>query len=157
MVNPLIATMVRHSGRSWWQARYSDGKVLSEWDTLGGKILLPMGGGKTSRWEEVPKKGMVGLRLLCPNGMCGELEAPEGHRFIQLKVGGINVRMGMGTTATRFCDAHIIGVVIDVDGNCLCRAWETQEHRLVEFCDNVYAMRYRGIGKLSLDVQQLRV
>jgi hypothetical protein len=26
--------LIPYSGRSWWQARYSDGKILSEWDTL---------------------------------------------------------------------------------------------------------------------------
>lgn len=157
-VNPVIVAMIRSSGRSWWQARYSNGKVLSEWDTLTGKLLLPLGGGESSRWEEVPKKGMVGLRLLCPSGMCGELEAPEGYRFIQLKVGGIDVGMGAGKTVTRrFCDAHIIGVVLNGDGNCFCRAWETKERRLIEFRDNVFRMKYRGIGPLALGVQGVRL
>ena len=72
--------MILHSGRSWWQARYSDGKVLSEWDTLVNMLLLPLGKSNSSRWEEVPKEHMIGLRLLCPNGMCGELEAKEGSK-----------------------------------------------------------------------------
>lgn len=150
-MNPIIAGMITASGRSWWQARYSSGKVLSEWATLTGALLLPGGNGKTSRWEDAPKDGMIGLRLLCPNGMAGELEAPEGHRFFQLKTGGYQVGRG------QFCDAHIIGVVLDTKGNCLCRAWETQEQRLIEFNDNVMFMCYRGIGPLSLDVQGLRV
>lgn len=123
-MNPLIAAMIRASGRSWWQCRYSDGKVLSEWDTFTGKSLSS----GTSRWEEVPKKGMVGLRLLCPNGMAGELEAPEGHRFFQLKLGHYNVTLTFGgntkTESSRSVDSHIIGVVRDAEGNCLCRAWE---------------------------------
>ena len=130
-MNPLIVAMIRHSGRSWWQARYSDGKVLSEWDTLTDWPRLPLGitgfnFGKSSRWEEVPKKGMVGLRLLCPNGMAGELEAPEGCRFIQLKHGGVMVAIG-GGVGERYTDAHIIGVISGPDGNCLCRAWEAFE------------------------------
>jgi len=159
-MNPLIAAMIKRSGRSWWQCRYSDGKVLSEWETLTDKVKLPLGSGKTSRWEEVPKKGMVGLRLLCPNGMAGELEAPEGFRFFQLKAGGMDVGIGFTggvSSVRRFCDAHIIGVVEDADGNCLCRAWETQEQQLIEFRDNIYNMKYRNIGPLSLEVQQLKV
>jgi len=159
-MNPVIVAMIRRSGRSWWQARYSSGKILSEWNTLTDKVGLPLGKGSSSRWEEIPKKGMVGIRLLCPNGMAGELEAPEGFRFFQLKAGGMDVGIGFTGGATgvrRFCDAHIIGVVEDADGNCLCRAWETQERRLIEFRDNIYNMKYRNIGKLNLDVQGIRV
>ncbi len=157
-MNPIIATMIKHSGRSWWQCRYSDGKVLSEWDTAK-KLLLPvLAASRTSRWEEIPKKGMVGLRLLCPNGMAGELEAPEGHRFFQLKAGGVNVILsGDKSDSRHFCEAHIIGVVTDITGNCLCRAWETKEARLIEFTDNIYDMKYRNISKLNLDVQGIRV
>lgn len=133
-MNPIISTMIRYSGRSWWQCRYSSGKVLSEWDTLTSKRLFPVGKGSSSRWEEVPKVGMIGLRLLCPNGMAGELEAPEGHRFFQLKSGGQSVRFSPGgptgltpnvSSSEHFQDAHIIGVVKNIKGDCLCRAWET--------------------------------
>ena len=150
-INPLIVAMIRHSGRSWWQARYSNGKVVSEWDTLTDKIKLPIGLGRSSRWEEVPKKDMVGLRLLCPNGMCGELEAPEGHKFIQLKAGGVMAGGG------RFIDAHIIGVIIDANGKCFCRAWEYQSKQLIEFYDNVFDMKYLHIGPLYLEVQGVKV
>lgn len=246
-INPMTAMMIRRSGRSWWQCRYSDGRVVSEWDTLTGKLLLlPIGSSKTSRWEEIPKKGMIGLRLLCPNGMCGELEAPEGHKFFQLKVGGTSVTMIVGqgqfsSTTSHFQDAHIIGVVTSIDGDCFCRAWETTieviergkttetipvgsnilvdsnkkwtrnyflrrgarlhvfgqnaaiwgnsdntikiigkwtgiikgspsaipnntdylitapQKRLIQFEDNIYNMKYRNIGRLNLEVQQLKV
>ena len=159
-MNPAIAAMIRHSGRSWWQARYSSGEILNEWDTLTDKVRLPTGTGRSSRWEEVPKGGMIGLRLLCSNGMAGELEAPEGHLFFQLKAGGMDVGIGFTggvTDVKRFCDAHIIGVVEDDEGNCLCRAWETKERRLIEFRDNIHNMKYRNIGRLNLGVQQLRV
>jgi hypothetical protein len=155
-MNPIIATLIRASGRSWWQCRYSNGRVLSEWHTLTSKLLLPSGDGKSSRWEDVPKDGMIGLRLLCPNGMAGELEAPEGHKFFQLKVGGVDIGFG-AAKSRRYCDAHIIGVVTDSNGNCLCRAWEVREARLIEFYDNVFSMKYRNIGALSIDVQGLKV
>ena len=154
-MNPIIATMIKVSGRSWWQCRYSNGRVLSEWDTMTTKLLLPSSDGKSSRWEDVPKDNMVGLRLLCPNGVAGELEAPEGHKFFQLKTGGLDIGFG-GSNGRRYCNAHIIGVVKDSNGECLCRAWETQEKRLIEFEDNIYHMRYRNIGTLAIDVQGIR-
>jgi len=155
-VNPVIATMIQQSHRSWWQARYSDGRVLSEWDTLAGKVLLPLGEGRSSRWEEVPKEHMVALRLLCPNGMAGELEAPEGKKFFQLKVGYFDVLMVKGG-GKRSIAAHVIGVVKDAEGNCLCRAWSYRTNSLLEFEDNIYNMKFKNIGKLNLDVQQLKV
>jgi hypothetical protein len=96
---------------------------------------------------------MIGLRLLCPNGVTGELEAPEGHKFFQLKAGGINIGPGGG----QYCDAHIIGVVIDSSGKCLCRAWELRKERLIQFYDNIFAMKYRNIGMLSTEVQGLKI
>lgn len=143
--------MIPYSGRSWWQARYSDGKILSEWDTLSGEQLYPLSKGKSSRWEEVPKKGMVGLRLLCPNGMAAELEAPEGYRFFQLKVGYLKIGKGQST------GKHIIGVVINSNGDCFCRAWDYQLKQLIQFSDNIYNMQYENLGKLNLEVQGLKV
>jgi len=151
-MNPIIAAMIHQSGRSWWQARYSDGKVLSEWDTLTDKIKLPIGNGRTSRWEEIPKKGMVGLRLLCPNGMAGELEAPEGYRFFQLKVGGVMVGMN-----GHYTDAHIIGVVENDNGDCFCRAWDYRLRQLIEFRDNIYNMKFCNVGRLSLEAQGVKL
>jgi hypothetical protein len=120
------------------------------------KLLLPINDGKTSRWEDVPKDGMVGLRLLCPNGVAGELEAPEGHKFFQLKAGGMDIGFG-GSKGGRYCDAHIIGVIRDtIIGDCFCRAWESRQWRLIEFYDNIYNMKYRNIGRLSIDVQGIR-
>ena len=159
-MNPVIALMIRRSGRAWWQVRYIDGKVLSEWDTLQEDIRLPIGPGRSSRWEEVPKQGMVGIRLLCPNGMAGELGGPLRTKFIQLKVGGMSVGIGFtgqAASAHRFCEAYIIGAIEDGNGNCLCRAWETQERRLIEFRDNVHDMKYRNIGKLNLEAQGIRL
>lgn len=159
-MNRAIVAMIKASGRSWWQARFSDGRILSEWETLINKLRLPFQSNKSSRWEEVSKKGMIGFRLLCPNGMAGELEAPEGHKFFQLKAGGVGVAMGFTggiKGLSRYCDAHIIGVVVNSEGDCVCRAWEMQEKRLIEFRDNVFDMNYRNIGALSLDVQQLKI
>lgn len=159
-MNPVIARMIKHSGRSWWQVRYTNGKVLSEWDTLQGEIRLPFGQGRSSRWEEITKSGMVGIRLLCPNGIAGELEGVTETQFFQLKAGGVDVAFGFtgGIKAlNRFCDAHIIGAVANGNGDCFCRAWEYKEKRLIIFKDNIHNMKYRNIGKLNLDVQGIKV
>src|SRR5262245_38287834 len=81
-----IAQMVKLARRSWWAALYRDGHQLFEWGTLMTLPLTPLGLGRTSRWEEVTKDGMISLRLLAPNGQVGELWG-EPHHFFQLKVG----------------------------------------------------------------------
>ncbi len=143
------------SGQSWWQAIYKDGSVVSEWETINPGLQSPLGDPRFSHWESVNKDGMVGLRLLCPNGVCGHLEAPDGHRFIQLKAAHVSIGGPVG--ASRGTDAHIIGVVTDANGNCFCRAWEYATQQLVEFYDNVLNMKYGNIGKLSLEVQGVKL
>ena len=98
---------------------------------------------------------MVGLRLLCPNGRAGEVAAPEGHKFLQLKVGWMDV--GLGGQGGRACAAHIIGVVRDISGHCYCWAWDTGKGKLIEFYDNIYNMQYQHIGRLSLEVQGIKI
>jgi hypothetical protein len=150
-MNALIKAAIIASGRSWWECRYADGDTLAEWDTLTGKILIPnKHDGGTSRWEDIEKKGMIGLRLCCPNGQVGELEAPEGCKFFQLKVAHACIG------AEQTIKSHIIGVVGNVNGDCLCRAWE-YPGRLIEFRDNVYLFRYENIGILSFAVQGLKI
>lgn len=158
-MNRIIGAMIQRSGRSWWQAMYASGKVLSEWDTLPGRVQLPLGAGEGSRWEEIPKKGLVGLRLLCPNGMAGELRAQGEFSFFQLKTGGIDRSISLvtgGAKSGKFIDAHIIGVVYDVNGSCRCRAWDYRTKQLLQFDDNVTNFQFNNIGPLSLDVVGLR-
>jgi hypothetical protein len=145
-----LGDLIAASGRPWWQVRYRDGRVRSEWDTLPGSPGLPLAElGPASRWEDLDLKGLIGVRLLCPNGMAAELAAREDRKIFQLKVGGLAV-VGWAQSRT-WCDAQVIGAVIDPSGACVCRAWEMRERRLVEFQDNVFEMRYRSIGALSLD------
>jgi hypothetical protein len=145
-----LGDLIAASGRPWWQVRYRDGRVRSEWDTLPGSTRLPLAEqGPASRWEDLDLKGMIGVRLLCPNGMAAELAAREDRKIFQLKVGGLSV-VGWAQSRT-WCEAQVIGAVIDPSGACVCRAWEMRERRLVEFQDNVFEMHYRGIGALSLD------
>lgn len=154
MLDRIIRRMIVRSGRSWWQARYFGGKELSEWDTVRGVSLPRKSTGRTSRWEDIPKENMLGLRLFCPDGNCAVLEASEGRKFFQLKVG--EYRLGGGQQKSSVL-AQIIGVVLDDTGRCECYAWEPSRGRINHFFDNVQCMRYQGIGPLNLDVQGLRV
>ena len=152
-LNWLTQQMISRSRQSWWQCRYRDGRVLSEWDTLQARLLIPVSGraaGRTSRWEDIPKREMRGLYLLCPNGQAAALEANGDYLFFQLKVGVAT--MGQGTS----CKAHLIGKVDGDDGRCICYAWEYEYGRLHRFEDNVTRMRYEQIGPLALDVVGLR-
>lgn len=177
-----LGLLIRMSGRSWWQARYADGKTLGEWDTpaMSGILAVPNADTwRSTRWEDVEKRGMIALRLLCPNGQVAELVTnnPDG-RFIQLKSGGFSV----GEVNKNFCDAHMIGVLENDDQMVRCWSWEKTPHsfshnietercntcklpkvecgdgrQLVNFMDDIFAMRYRGIGGLSLTVQGVRL
>jgi len=130
-MDPITSQLIKWSGRSWWQCEYSNGDSLSEWDTLTGKILQPIRkGGKTSRWEEISKDKMIRLRLFCPNGQFGQLESKDGRKFFQLKVGGYIVGQG------QYCDAHIIGVVLNDAGECNCFAWEKEKLEPQEYLVN---------------------
>ena len=172
-----VKQMILRSGRSWWMARYDSGRVLAEWETnqqdkapaLSGEekttlgslltkgfkshVYLPITSqGNTSRWEDIPKKGMRGLYLVCPVGAPGvaALESTGDYQFFQLKVGYLTV--GAGST----CAAHIIGQVVADNGKCICYAWEYATRKIVRFEDNVTHMAYEGIGPLNLDPVGLR-
>lgn len=145
---PIPAALIRSSGRSWWQVRYAGGKVISEWDTIPSLVLRNARG---SRWEQLDKRGLRGVRLLCPNGRAAELETNRDYALFQFKIGGFKVGSG------HYADAHLIGAVDDVDGNCTCFAWEMKERQLVgPFKDNVLKMAYRNVGQLSLANLELR-
>ncbi len=151
-----LGLFVRASGRSWWQARYRNGEVVAEWGTLPGisvRVLLPgpmRDSGWRSRWEEVQKAGMVGLRLLCPNGQAGELEARRDHALFQFKCGTASVTRGHSISA------HVIGAIEDDSGACRCFAWEPPG-RLIEFRDNVHHFTYQQVGPLGIENLGLKV
>ena len=128
---------VRVSQRPWWEAHYLGGKHLGEWDTPPGVATNPLPDAtrwRESRWEEVSKRGMIGLRLLCPDGRYGELRTdnPEG-RFVQFKRGEVVVGVG-GAPSFRRSEAHVIGVVAD-DGTGFFWAWEVRPHAYVVGAD----------------------
>ena len=125
----------RFTGKSWWRLRFTDGRVVNEWDT---------------DWSKVPQQGRQAIRLYCPNGEIAELGSGDcSGRLFQLKVALLQA-------GSRGAVAHIVGLVNDVDGNCSYAAWEYDRQRLVTGRDNVHAMAYQQVGRLSFDVMGLR-
>ena len=123
----------RVAGRSYWRLRYTDGRVVNEWDV---------------DWSLAPRKGRQSLRLHCPNGQVAELGNSQDAtgRLFQLKV----AVTGMG--GPHWTWAHVIGIVDGFNGECQYAAWDYVRHELVTGRDNVNAMRYQNIGMLSPDV-----
>lgn len=128
-----LPLMARLSGRSWWALRYYGGRVIEE---------------PVCDWLDAPHEGRQALRLYCPNGEMAELgaEGSDGTgRFFQFKQAILSTSMGRKTLA------HVVGLVTDTEGRCLCAAWEYETARLVRFEDNAYAMRYGNVGQLCAD------
>lgn len=149
----LNATWLRATGRSWWQARYSDGREISEWQTLKDVRNV-----ESSRWQETPRKGMRALRILCPNGEIGEVSAQSDFKLWQLRQEIFAPGLRIPTLG------HMIGVVHDHNGSADCFVWEPAymkpdelgrltkvEGRLLgPFPENVLNIRYGNIGALGL-------
>jgi hypothetical protein len=122
--------MVRLSKRSWWAVLYRNGTELYEWGTLVNSVLTPLGIGRTSRWEEIPKDGMISVRLFCPNGTIGELwgrpqtffQYKSGYRFVTF--GSVLPDLRREAAERSHCEAHVIGVLLHADGTADCYAWE---------------------------------
>jgi hypothetical protein len=127
------ALRARLTRRSLWSLRYTDGRVITE-----GEV----------DWSLAPQKGRQSIRLYCPDGRVSELGNTEDAtgRIFQLKAG--TLMAGAGRTA----DAHIVGIIHGTDGQATLAIWEYATSRLVTFEDNVFAMRYQNIGRLSADV-----
>jgi hypothetical protein len=120
----LDANWVRTTGRSWWQAVYADGKVVSEWDTVDQKTFDP----KSTRWEERNPKGLRMLILITPQAKAFRLTSQEDNKFFQFKV-GIR-KIGAFNTPVEV-QAHVIGVIINTNGDCVGFAYEPKHPELV--------------------------
>lgn len=84
------------------------------------------------------------MRLYCPNGEVAELGSQDATgRLFQLKVAVVTMGGWSGTVA------HLIGIVNEPDGTCQFAAWDYQEGKLVTGNDNVNAMAYHQVGRVS--------
>jgi hypothetical protein len=116
---------------------YADGKVVSEPDC---------------DWSAAPQEGRVSLRLHCPNGEkieLGNTQDATGKLF-QFKIGELKAGVNRSTVA------HVVGLVDSADGGCRYAAWDYALGRLVTGRDNVYAMNYQQVGRLSFEPLGLR-
>jgi hypothetical protein len=118
--------------RSYWRAEYVDRAPIDE---------------RSCDWIQLPRRGLVQLALVCPNGKMGVLGHSSGqldHRAFQFKIAHADV--GLGGGGERATDAQVIGVLVDaVSGRCVCYAWEYGPRRLVgPFEDHLFDFAYGG-------------
>jgi hypothetical protein len=135
----------RFSGRSYWSIRYTDGRIVSEWEDDPGSP------NKHADWSRLPLKGRQALRLYCPNGQVAHLgdSLDASGRLVQFKVGLRTVGLGHGVLA------HVIGIIEGTDGQGRFYAWERQPDGSGvlngPFQDCAWNMTYHNIGGLSPD------
>jgi hypothetical protein len=116
------AQHARQSRRSWWSARLSTiDDWVHEWDPD------PSSPNGHIDWPRLPKYGRQALRLYCPNGkfaQLGDMKDASGKLF-QFKSGTRNISIGGDVaTETRSVQAHVVGMVTGLDGECVLYAWE---------------------------------
>lgn len=123
----------RIQNKSYWRLKYTDGRVVNEWDC---------------DWSLAPLNARQSVRLHCPNGQVAELgnSGDATGRLFQFK--GATLMAGRGSRT----DFHLIGIITDPSGRCDCAAWEYATGRLVTFQDNFYRMRYGQVGALNAAV-----
>lgn len=127
------ALRARVHSRSYWRMRYTDGRVVNEWDC---------------DWSLAPLRGRQAVRLYCPNGQIAELGNDSqdcSDRLFQLKVAVATA--GVGNTTL----AHLIGLVDGLNGECRFAAWDYAARQLVTGRDNVHDFTYQQIGPLAFE------
>jgi hypothetical protein len=102
--------------------RYIDGTVVREWDLDPGS---PNGHADWPRLALLGRlRGASALRLFCPNGRMAQVESPDGAdatgRLFQFKVAVRHI----GAQFSQEVLAHVVGVVVGLDGQCTLFAWE---------------------------------
>jgi hypothetical protein len=134
------AIRARLTGRSYWRLRYTDGRVLSEWEL---------------DWSLAPRRGRQALRLHCPNGQVAELGDANGGevdgRLFQFK----DAAMYAGARSETL--AHVVGLVDTTNGDCKYAAWLYGENRLVTGRSNVFNFSYNGVPVGALAFEHLGI
>lgn len=96
---------------AYWVARYRDRDDVRE-----GQV----------DWANVPRAGMVEVRLHCPDGQVAVLGHPHGidDRAIQYKE-------AIASPDGRKLLRQVIGILTDTHGGALCYWWDYPERRLM--------------------------
>lgn len=116
--------------RAYWQARFTDGRVVSEWEV---------------DWSLLPQRGLREVALVCPNGKVGVVGwgGDGAGRFVQFKMAYAH-GWGLNSMTT---EAHLVGIVHGNDGEATFYRWEPEAFRLIgPYEDNVGPgrMQYGG-------------
>lgn len=124
--------------KSYWEVRYRDGKLVNETEC---------------DWSLLPRKGLVEVRLYCPDGKVVALGNPidASDRLFQFKIAVRYVGRGGETMA------HVIGVIDGTDGQCTIFAWEYGQGLVGPLKDNFNQMKYGGPVTANLDANVLGV
>ena len=125
--------------RAYWQVRYWDGKVVSEWER---------------DWSHLRRRGLMQGRLVCPNGKVGYLGMSSGadisERVFQFKVA--MACAGPPLPISRVTTAQVMGIVYGLDGESVVYVWEPEPGQLIgPFEDNVFSMAYQNVGRLAFE------
>lgn len=144
LLDRIDAVPSRVRGRSYWQVRYRDGTTRHELQC---------------EWTDLPRKGLVAARLICPNGQIAEVGNDSGgdisDRLFQFKNASADIVMSVGGGAmggSRRTESQILGLVQDPSGKCYCVAWNYRRQQLEQFVDNLFFFQYGNPGPLSFEV-----
>lgn len=123
--------------RSFWAARYLLRDEIFEWDC---------------DWLDLPRVGLVELRLHCPDGQIAVLGNSLGidDRAFQFKTA--ELRVGEG----RKLAAHTIGVM-NGDGTALTYTWDYATHQLIgpvqeTITQDAMLPSAGAVGKINFDL-----
>ncbi len=113
----------RRTGRSWWALRYTDGRVVREWDLDRGSPNGHVDWPRLAMFDKL--RGVQALRLYCPNGKMVELggDADQTGRLFQFKVAVRHLGVGASVLGQEVL-AHVVGIITGYDGQCTLYAWE---------------------------------
>ena len=130
--DPAVLMAMLH-GRSYWEVRYHDGRVVREWEC---------------DWSMLPIRGRVEVRLACPNGRVAVLGNTKDatDRLFQFKCAQVSA--SVGGPSSRSVLAHVIGLIHGTDGQCTLYAWEFPGQLVGPLEDNANCLRYQQVGSI---------
>lgn len=139
-----MAIWYRAQGRSYWAARYRDRhEDLYEWDV---------------DWVDLPRAGLVEVRLHCPNGQVGVLgnTVDLSDRAFQFKEAAVLVPGGRQTLR------QTIGILLSPEGEALTYSWDYQRRALVgpvqeKVTHTAYLPSAGPVGKLHFELLGARL
>jgi hypothetical protein len=116
----------RLKGQSYWAARFRDGTEVYEWQV---------------DWSLLPRRGLIEVRLHCPNGQVGVLgnTLDLSDRAFQYKEAELRISMPLkglaevitGKPKSRRVSKHVIGMLTGPNGEAVVWWWDYALRRLL--------------------------